>query len=105
MAAFADAVKPAKDGVSLDVEVVPGASASEFPAGYNPWRKRIEARVAAPPEKGEANAELAQLVARYFGAPARAVEVTSGHTARRKTLLVRNLKVEDALSRLARDLP
>lgn len=103
--AFAVAVKRAKEGVALDVEVVPGASKSEFPAGFNAWRKRLEARVAAPPEKGEANAELAAIVAAYFALPARAVEVTAGHTARRKTLLVRGLKVEEALAKLARDLP
>lgn len=104
VAAFAAAVKSARGGVALDVEVVPGASRSGFPVGFNEWRKRLEARVTAPPENGEANQELVALVAAYFGLPASAVQVTAGHTARRKTLLVRGLKVEDALAELARDI-
>ncbi len=98
------AVHAAADGIALDVEVVPGAATSTFPAGFNPWRKRVEARVTAPPEKGEANAELAEIVARYFGVAARAVAVTSGHTSRRKTLRVAGVTREAAIARLAGDV-
>ena len=104
-AAVSAAVKAASGGVALDVEVVPGAAASVFPAGFNAWRRRLEARVAAPPVLGRANAELQALVARYFGVPARDVDVTAGRTSRRKTLLVRGLAHEEAVRRLAGDLP
>lgn len=97
-----DAIKAARDGVSLDIEVVPGASRSEFPAGYNKWRNRIETRVAAPAEKGEANAELCRLVAAFFEVPNAAVTVTSGHTSRRKTLMVGGVSVTEAVRRLSR---
>jgi uncharacterized protein len=86
-----DAVKPAQGGVSLDVEVVPGARESRFPAGFNEWRGRIEAKVRAPPEDGQANAELTQIVAAALGVPAASVRVTSGATSRRKTLFVAGL--------------
>lgn len=94
------AVKPARDGASLDVEVVPGARESRFPAGYNAWRARIEAKVRAPPEDGQANAELCALVAAALGVPPSAVRVSAGHTSRRKTLLVAGLGVDEVLARL-----
>lgn len=96
-----DAIKPARVGISLDVEVVPGSSESLFPVGYNEWRVRLEAKVKAPPQDGAANAELIGLVARVLGAPASAVSVSSGHTSRKKTLLVRGATLEQAHAALA----
>lgn len=96
-----DAVKPARGGVLLEVEVVPGSRESRFPAGFNPWRGRIEAKVRAPPEDGQANAELVGLVAQALGVPAAAVRVTSGHTSRRKGIGVDGVTVEAVLGRLA----
>lgn len=94
-------MKPARDGVSLDVEVVPASRESRFPAGYNAWRGRIEAKVRAPPEDGKANAELCALVADALGVPPAAVRVTAGHASRRKTLGVAGLTVDEAAARLA----
>jgi len=88
VAGWQDAVKPAKGGAAVEVEVVPGSRESRFPAGYNPWRGRIEAKVKAPPEEGKANAELCGLAADAFGLPHASVRVTSGQTSRRKTLHV-----------------
>ena len=87
------AVKPARGGVALEVEVVPGSRESRFPAGYNAWRGRIEAKVRAPPEDGKANAELTQMVAEALGVPGARVRVTSGQTSRRKTLTVEGATV------------
>lgn len=92
-------LRAAREGVSLDLDVVPGSAESLFPAGYNPWRKRIEAKVRAPPEDGRANAELAELVADFFGVPRQAVALTSGATSRRKTLAVRGLDEAAAAER------
>lgn len=96
-----DAVKPARDGVALEVEVVPGSRESRFPCGFNEWRGRIEAKVRAPPEDGKANAELCGLVAEALGVPASSVSVTSGATSRRKTVGVRGLGAEAVAARLA----
>ena len=96
-----DAIKPARGGASLDVEVVPGSRESRFPAGFNPWRGRIEAKVRAPPEEGQANAELVQLVAAALAVPAARVRVTAGHTSRRKTLSVDGMDVATVATRLA----
>lgn len=83
------------------MEVVPGARESRFPAGYNAWRKRIEAKVRAPPEDGAANAELVALVAAALRVPAPDVRIRAGHTSRRKTLLVAGLDPAEARLRLA----
>lgn len=99
--AWASAVKASKEGVALDVEVVPGSRESRFPAGFNEWRGRLEAKVRAPPTEGQANAELARLVADALGVPAARVRVTSGHASRRKTLTVDGVGVEAAVARLA----
>lgn len=94
------AVTPAKTGAAVAVEVVPGARTSVFPAGTNPWRGTVEARVRAPPEKGEANAELCALVAEALGVAASAVAVTSGATSRRKVVTVTGLDPETVRRRL-----
>lgn len=48
----------------------------------------LKVRVAAPPVEGAANEELRRFLARRFGVPARAVEILSGHTSRRKRVRV-----------------
>ena len=98
--AWRAALKPARDGVALDVEVVPGSCESCFPAGFNAWRGRLEAKVRAPPEEGAANAELVRLVAEALGVPPARVVVTSGATSRRKTLTIEGAAVEDVARRL-----
>ena len=49
-------------------------------------RVYLKARVAAPPVDGQANAALVRLIAKALGAPASAVRIASGETARMKQL-------------------
>jgi uncharacterized protein len=72
--------------LTFRVRVVPRASRSEV-AGEHDGALRV--RVAAPPVEGAANEELARLLAKAFGVPARDVEITSGHTSKTKTVRVR----------------
>jgi hypothetical protein len=102
--AWRDAIKETKSGCAIEVEVTPGSRASVFPAGYNDWRGRIEAKVRAPAEDGQANDELRRLVATTLGVPPARVSVTSGATARRKTLTVEGLAHADAVARLSATL-
>lgn len=99
-ARWRDAVKPAAGGVVMDVEVVPGSRESVFPAGYNAWRKRIEAKVKAPPEDGKANAELCRLAEAALGLGR--VSVQSGATSRRKSLKVEGATVDQVAHALER---
>lgn len=101
VAAWRKALSGAREGTSLDVEVVPGASESRFPAGFNEWRGVLTARLRAPPEKGKANEELVALVAERLGVPAAQVRITSGATSRRKRLIVEGLTPNAVASRLA----
>lgn len=98
--AWRDAVKQAKGGALLEVEVVPAASESRFPAGFNAWRGRIEAKVRAPPEDGRANAELCALVAEALGVASAHVRVASGATSRRKGIHVAGMTPAQACALL-----
>jgi uncharacterized protein YggU (UPF0235/DUF167 family) len=49
---------------------------------------RIKIRIAARPERGEANAELLAFVSRSLGIPRRAVRVAAGHASRDKVIEV-----------------
>lgn len=48
----------------------------------------LKIRLAAAPEDGAANDELVRFVAEQLGLPRRAVSLASGHTSRRKLLVI-----------------
>lgn len=48
----------------------------------------LRARVSEPPEKGKANAALIKLLSKAWRLPKSAIELQSGQSDRRKTLLV-----------------
>lgn len=96
MMSFADAIRATKDGAVIDFEVSPGAKSAEVPSGYNPWRKRIEAKIRAPPEKGKANDELISALSDLFRVPAKDIEIMSGATSSRKSILIRSISAQDA---------
>lgn len=96
-----DAVRSTREGVLLQIEVVPGAREERFPAGYNEWRKRLQARVRAPPVEGRANAALVELVARILNVPRGRIRIIEGDESRQKTLLVEGAAIESVLGALA----
>ena len=71
------------DGWSLTIRVQPGARRSEV---VGPHGDALRIRVAAPAVDGKANAELVRFLAEHLGVPARAVEITRGHTSRTKVV-------------------
>lgn len=95
-----DAVQAAPEGVRLMLETSAGAQQSLFPAGYNAWRQRIGIRVHAPAQDGKANKEVCALVAAHFELAAHAVELVSGHTDTRKTLLLRDTSMATIVAKL-----
>jgi uncharacterized protein (TIGR00251 family) len=81
----------------ISVTVSPGASRSEVVGRHGDgWR----ARIAAPPERGRANAALCKLLAETLGVPRRAVRVVSGPSARAKVVEVEGLSQAAIESRL-----
>jgi uncharacterized protein (TIGR00251 family) len=97
---FEDAVKQAKDGVIIDFEVSPGAKTTVVPSGYSVWRKRIEVKLRAPPEKGRANEELIKSLSSLFNVPTSSIEITSGATDSRKSIKVRDVSPDVIISTL-----
>lgn len=98
------ALRDSPKGLTVDVEVVPNSSSPGFPVGFNPWRNRIQARVAAPPEEGKANDELVILVAAALNVPRHRVTVVDGHTSRRKRVLVQGVNATEFTRRVAEAL-
>jgi uncharacterized protein (TIGR00251 family) len=93
---FEEAIHASKDGAVIDFEVTPGSRSAEVPSGYNQWRKRIEAKLRAPPEKGKANEELIEALADLFNVAARNIEITAGATNSKKSVLVRGVSADAA---------
>jgi uncharacterized protein (TIGR00251 family) len=73
------------DAIHISVKALPGASKTEF-AGFKEGRLKV--RIAAAPEDGKANAELAAFVAKSLGCPKRDVTLLHGEKSRLKTLAV-----------------
>lgn len=92
---FEDAIKSARDGVLIDFEVTPSSKSPAVPSGYNTWRKRIEARLHAPPEKGKANEELITALSGLLNVSAGSIEITSGSTNSWKSVKVRGVTPDD----------
>ena len=90
-------IRPTADGVALDVLVSPRASRARFGPVHG---DRVKLSVTAPPVDGEANAAVVELVAVTLGVPRAAVEVTAGHSSRRKTVAVRGTTSAAILSAL-----
>ncbi len=55
----------------------------------------LKVAVTVPPEGGKANRAVLALIAEHFDLAKRDVELVSGHSSRRKRLLLRGVKVED----------
>jgi uncharacterized protein (TIGR00251 family) len=94
---FEEAIRATKDGAVIDFEVSPGSKSVVVPSGYNQWRKRIEVKLKAQPEKGKANDELIKALSDIFRVPSTSVEITSGATNSRKSILIRGVSAEAAI--------
>ena len=71
------------EGVEIDVSVSPKSGHSKV-QGFDKWRNRLVVKLKSPPEKGEANRELVELLGGDLGAR---IEVIRGHRSRTKTVL------------------
>jgi len=80
------ALSQAKDGVYINIHAQPGAR-REALCGMHGDALKIAVRQA--PEGGKANAAIVAFMADALGLAKRQLEVTAGHTSRRKRLFVR----------------
>ncbi len=78
-------------GFLLKLHVVPGARRTAVVGLHG---DRLKIKVAAPPEKGRANEELLDFLARRLEVPRQAVHLTSGAAGRSKVVSVHSLSPE-----------
>ena len=71
--------------MKIHLKVIPKSSRSELISKDG----LIRAYVRSAPDKGKANRELVELVAKAYGVPKSHVSVVSGETCRNKTLEVK----------------
>ncbi|MBN1359901.1 MAG: DUF167 domain-containing protein [Sedimentisphaerales bacterium] len=72
-------------GVTFTAKVVPGSSKT---AVVGILDGMVKIKVAAPPEKGKANASLAAFLARRTGVRKNAVSITAGQTSPVKQIVI-----------------
>lgn len=79
------------------VKAVPGSSRDRILGLHG---EALRVAVAAPPERGKANARLCEVLADALTLPARAVEVAQGSASQQKVVRVRGLDEATLRSRL-----
>lgn len=87
------AITKTKDGVLLDIEVSPKSDKFRISC-YNEWRKALEVKIKAVPQKGRANKELINEFSKITKSP---VEILSGHKSHHKTLKIYGLDENELL--------
>lgn len=75
--------------MDLAVKVVPASAHSRVAGTMADGTLKV--KVAAPPERGKANAELTALLARHFGVREKDVEILAGHTSPLKKVRISGL--------------
>ena len=78
----------AEGRLTIHVKVIPRASKSELVGVLEDGSLKV--KLAAVPEKGKANEELRQVLARAFGVSRNQVEIITGETSPRKLVRVTN---------------
>lgn len=79
-------IRPDGDGVLVDILVQPRASRTRIGPVHD---GRLKIAVTAPPVDGRANVAVKELLAGHLAVGKRQVEITSGHSGRRKTVRIR----------------
>ena len=95
-------ITAARDGILLDLRVSPGAKHTAIEGPYGDGAVKL--RVAAPPTKGTANAELSRFLAALLGVPPSEISVIRGASSRDKRVLIRGIQEATARKALATHL-
>ncbi|PIU53922.1 MAG: hypothetical protein COS90_03580 [Deltaproteobacteria bacterium CG07_land_8_20_14_0_80_60_11] len=93
--------QPTSQGYLLRLTVAPGAQRTQVVGLYG---DRLKVRLAAPPEKGAANRELINFLARSLNLPKSSLKLTLGAQSRSKVVAVYDLS-PDLGQRLGRLVP
>ena len=92
-------VRNVKEGITIDVEVMPNSSKSEI-YGFNEWRKRIQIKVKSEAKEGKANKELIQLLSQLFEVSINKVTIVTGAKSRNKTISIEGISESHTAEKL-----
>lgn len=81
-------IQDTDDGAVVTIHVQPKAARTEYVGVYG---DALKFRVAASPVEGAANDELRRYLAERFGLSKGKVLIRSGHAARRKQIVLKNV--------------
>jgi uncharacterized protein len=96
--AFEEAITDLGSNIIIDIEVTPGSKSISVPSSYNEWRKRIEVKLTKNAQKGKANEQLVECLADLFGISSSNIQINSGETSSKKSLLIRGVSYQQAVS-------
>ena len=85
-------------GVLVPVKVVPGASRTRILGELDGF---LRIAVAAPAQRGRANAALIACLAKWLGLRRRQISITTGATSARKTIAIEGVTADTVLALLA----
>ncbi len=85
-----DFFKLTPDGAQIFVRASPSAAKDEITGLWQGAddERRLAVKVAAPPDKGKANAAIIKLLAKALGVAKSTLSVSAGETARLKTITI-----------------
>lgn len=83
--------------IVLRVKVIPRASRSEIVGWEN---DELKIRLAAVPDKGQANDELIRFLSRHLGVGKTSIVLLNGETSRHKKIAIADLSKENCLKLL-----
>ena len=101
MSQISSCIKERSGNVELRIHCQPRASKTEIVGLHG---ESLKVRLAAPPAEGQANAELCQFLAQYFGVLRQEVQILSGKGARQKRILIKGKtaqEIQDCLPQLS----
>lgn len=84
-----ECLRKSEGGILIDIKVVSNSKKEGF--NYDKFGKRIKIRIKDIPEDGKANKSIIRNFSELFGN----CEIISGNLSKKKTLLVKNLKIGD----------
>lgn len=90
-------LKATSDGLELEILATPGSSVSKV---RNVHGSALKVAVRAAPERGKANDEIVEVLAKFFGVPRGSVAILSGETSRNKRVRITGLSIDSARERI-----
>ncbi|MHC1624469.1 MAG: DUF167 domain-containing protein [Methermicoccaceae archaeon] len=95
-----NAMHETKEGVLLDVEVIPSSRSMEVPAGYDKWRARVIIKLKSKPEGGRANRELVMAFSGKLGIPQAKIKLVKGESNRKKSIFIEGMNINSLVDAL-----